>query len=199
MGGWGAAPPLKRDSLVPSGPLTSQGPGHTESLCRWTHCPDEPGIEATAAPGRSGTQGSGPRGQGPGGWSPWTTQCLHSGFWVGLAKRALQEEEVEVGVCFRSSFRVCHRLCLSRGPGTQKPTAPPRVLPCIHGNWQPHTSLGPPGPLSTWLPSVLAEACLLVGSGWFGHLLVNCLCHPNVLPAPAVYPWAFRHWRHSRG
>lgn len=41
----------------------------------------------------------------------------------------------------------------------------------------------PPSPLSTRLPSVLAEACLLVGSSWFGHLLVNCLCHKCV-PSP---------------
>lgn len=40
-----------------------------------------------------------------------------------------------------------------------------------------------PGPLSTWLPSVLAEACLLVGTGWFSHLLVNSLCR-KCAPSP---------------
>ena len=151
-GGVGGQCHPSRDSLVPSGPLTSQGPGHKKSLCRWTHCPDEPGIEATAAPGRSGTQGSGPRGRGPGGWSQWTTQCLHSGVWVGLAKRAQQEEEVEVGVCFRSSFRVCRRLCLSRGPGTQKPTAPPVFCPASVGTGSLTLPWAPPAPFPHGFP-----------------------------------------------
>lgn len=68
---------------------------------------------ATAAPRSSGAWGVSPRGWGPGGWSPWTIQCLRSGFWVGLAKRAQQEEEVGVGVCFHPSFHACCRLCLS--------------------------------------------------------------------------------------
>lgn len=42
---------------------------------------------------------------------------------------------------------------------------------------------GPPGPLATWFPSVLAEACLLVGTGWFSHLLVNSLCR-KCAPSP---------------
>ena len=74
-----------------------------------------------------------PGARGPGGWSPWTIQCLRSGFWVGLAKRAQQEEEVGVGVCFHPSFHACCRLCLSRGPGTRKPMAPRGFCPASMG------------------------------------------------------------------
>lgn len=187
MGGRGSVPPLQRDSPEPSGPLTSQGPGHRESLCRWTHCPDEPGMGPQQHPGGRGPGGSGPRGRGPGGWSPWTIQCLRSGFWVGLAKRAQQEEEVEVGVCFHPSFRVCCRLCLSKGRGPGSPRLPkgsalhPWALAASH--FPGH----PPRPPFHRLPSVLAEACLLVGSSWFSHLLVNSVSQMCSQPPRCIH------------
>jgi len=173
-------------------PLSLLAPSHLRVQGTGRVCADGHTVPMSLEWGHRSTQEVGGRGghvpgvEGLGGWSPWTIQCLRSGFWVGLAKRAQQEEEVEVGVCFHPSFRVCCRLCLSKGRGPGSPRLPkgsalhPWALAASHFP-------GPPQPLFHRLPSVLSEACLLVGSSWFSHLLVNSVSQMCSQPPRCIH------------